>query len=618
MYSYTGAILHIDLTERKSWVTHVDESYLKTYVGGVALATRLLYETAKPGADPLGPENALCFAASAFGGTIVPVGTKHGVASKSPLTGFIGDSLASSYFSLALKRAGYDGIAITGQAQGLTYLFIDDDTVEFRDATHLRGLECFATEEAIRRELGDENVRVASIGPGGENRVRYACIGNDRGRQAGRTGNGATMGAKNLKAIALRGTHAIRVADLEGLKARSLPLIKAAQGAATEKYRILGTPSNVLVMNRIGVLPTRNFQQTTFEYAEEVSGEVMHQQFTQKAVGCSGCVIACEQIAAVHNGPYAGACVSVDYESLYALGPNLGISYFPAIIRLAELCDRNGLDTMSTGVSIGWAMEAYERGILNASECDGLDLHFGNHEAAVALVPKIARREGLGNLLAEGVKRASAQLGRGSDQFAMHIKGLEMPGYDPRSLKTFAMSLAVGTRGGCHNRSLAYEADVKGEVNRFTAEKGRGKIASEKEDLAAVYDDLVLCKFLRGCFKDFFAEASELYTLVTGIPMSPAELKQLGERTVNLKKAFNIREGWTRADDDLPYRLTHEPIPDGPAKGHYITPEELRLEIDDYYEARGWTANGLIPRQKLRELGMDDIAEDIGVDGPEA
>ncbi len=618
MYSYTGAILRIDLTERKSWVTHVDESYLKTYVGGVALATRLLYETAKPGADPLGPENALCFAASAFGGTIVPVGTKHGVASKSPLTGFIGDSLASSYFSLALKRAGYDGIAITGQAQGLTYLFIDDDTVEFRDATHLRGLECFATEEAIRRELGDENVRVASIGPGGENRVRYACIGNDRGRQAGRTGNGATMGAKNLKAIALRGTHAIRVADLEGLKARSLPLIKAAQGAATEKYRILGTPSNVLVMNRIGVLPTRNFQQTTFEYAEEVSGEVMHQQFTQKAVGCSGCVIACEQIAAVHNGPYAGACVSVDYESLYALGPNLGISYFPAIIRLAELCDRNGLDTMSTGVSIGWAMEAYERGILNASECDGLDLHFGNHEAAVALVPKIARREGLGNLLAEGVKRASAQLGRGSDQFAMHIKGLEMPGYDPRSLKTFAMSLAVGTRGGCHNRSLAYEADVKGEVNRFTAEKGRGKIASEKEDLAAVYDDLVLCKFLRGCFKDFFAEASELYTLVTGIPMSPAELKQLGERTVNLKKAFNIREGWTRADDDLPYRLTHEPIPDGPAKGHYITPEELRLEIDDYYEARGWTANGLIPRQKLRELGMDDIAEDIGVDGPEA
>jgi len=618
VYSYTGAILRIDLTERKSWVTHVDESYLKTYVGGVALATRLLYETAKPGADPLGPENALCFAASAFGGTIVPVGTKHGVASKSPLTGFIGDSLASSYFSLALKRAGYDGIAITGQAQGLTYLFIDDDTVEFRDATHLRGLECFATEEAIRRELGDENVRVASIGPGGENRVRYACIGNDRGRQAGRTGNGATMGAKNLKAIALRGTHAIRVADLEGLKARSLPLIKAAQGAATEKYRILGTPSNVLVMNRIGVLPTRNFQQTTFEYAEEVSGEVMHQQFTQKAVGCSGCVIACEQIAAVHNGPYAGACVSVDYESLYALGPNLGISYFPAIIRLAELCDRNGLDTMSTGVSIGWAMEAYERGILNASECDGLDLHFGNHEAAVALVPKIARREGLGNLLAEGVKRASAQLGRGSDQFAMHIKGLEMPGYDPRSLKTFAMSLAVGTRGGCHNRSLAYEADVKGEVNRFTAEKGRGKIASEKEDLAAVYDDLVLCKFLRGCFKDFFAEASELYTLVTGIPMSPAELKQLGERTVNLKKAFNIREGWTRADDDLPYRLTHEPIPDGPAKGHYITPEELRLEIDDYYEARGWTANGLIPRQKLRELGMDDIAEDIGVDGPEA
>ncbi len=614
MYAYTGRILHIDLTRRTSRVARVDEDYLKTYVGGVTLATRLLYEAAKPGADPLGPENALTLATSVFAGTIVPVGTKHGVASKSPLTGFIGDSLASSYFSHAIKHAGYDGIVITGRAERPTYLFIDDDLVEFRDATALWGKGCFETEEAIRAATGDQNVRVCSIGLGGEKMVRFACISNDRGRQAGRTGNGATMGSKNLKAIAIRGSKPIQVADLAGLQERCLPLIKLAQGPATEKYRILGTPSNVLAMNRIGVLPTRNFQQTTFEAAEKVSGEVMHANYTQKAVGCAGCVIACEQVTAVNQGPYAGARVSVDYESLYALGPNLGIDYFPAIIKLADECDRLGLDTMSTGVCIGWAMEAYERGILSTAECDGLELRFGNHEAAVALVSKIAEREGLGDLLADGVKRASEKLGRGSERFAMHIKGLEMPGYDPRSLKTFAASLAIGTRGGCHNRSLAYEADVKGQVDRFTVEKGRGKIIKEKEELAAVYDTLVLCKFLRGCFKDFYKEAAELYTLATGIDMTPEDLVTLGERACTLKKAFNIREGWTKADDTLPPRLTSEPIPDGPAKGHFITPEELQLEIDDYYEARGWTAEGLIPRRKLEELGMPDIAAEIGVD----
>ncbi len=617
MYSYTGRILHVDLSACRTWVSQVDEGYLRTYVGGVSLATRLLYEHTKPGVAPLGPENALCFATSAFAGTIVPVGTKHGVASKSPLTGFVGDSLASSYFSQAIRRAGYDGIVITGRAERPTYVFIDDDTVELRDAAHLVGQGCFATEEAIRREIGDENVRVSSIGPAGEKLVRYACIGNDRGRQAGRTGNGATMGAKNLKAIAIRGTHPIRVADLEGLKARCLPLIRLAQGTATEKYRVLGTPANVLVMNRLGVLPTCNFQRTTFAGAERVSGEVMHERYTQKAVGCAGCVIACEQVTAVHEGPYAGARVSVDYETLYALGPNLGIDDFPAIIQMADLCDQLGMDTMSTGVAIGWAMEAFERGLLTAADCDGLELRFGNHQAAVALVPRIAAREGLGDLLAEGVKRASAQLGQGSDRFAMHIKGLEMPGYDPRSLKTFAMGLAVGTRGGCHNRSLAYEADIKGEVNRFTVEKGRGRIAKEKEDLAAIYDSLVLCKFLRGCFHDFPGEAADLYTLVTGIPMSAHELAALGERTCNLKKAFNIRQGWTSADDWLPPRLTSEPVPDGPAQGHYITPEELRLEIADYYEARGWTAEGLIPRQKLADLGLADIAEEIGVEEAE-
>lgn len=608
MYSYTGRVLHVDLTSRQTAVQTVEPEFLKRYLGGVGLATRLLFDNTRPGVDPLGPENAIVFAASAFGGTVVPVGTKHGVATKSPLTGFVGDSLASSYWSHTLKRAGYDAVVIKGRAERPTYLFVDDEVVQFRDASHLLGKGCFETEEAIRAELGDEAVRVSAIGPAGESLVRFACIGNDRGRQAGRTGPGAVMGAKNLKAFAIRGTKPVRVADPAGLTAAARDLIKAAQGTATEKYRVLGTVANVLVLNRIAALPVRNFQQTTFESADAVSGEYMYSHHRERAVACSGCAIACEQIASVKDGPYAGARTSIDYESLYALGPNCGVDYFPAVIKAAELCDHYGMDTMSTGVVIAWAMECFERGLLTENETGGLRLNFGNHEAMVALVPLIARREGfLGDLLADGVKRAAARLGRGSDAFAMHVKGLEMCGYDPRGMKTFALGLAVGTRGGCHNRSGAYEPDMKGHVDRFAAEPGRGKLARDAEDYAAIFDSLVLCKFIRGCFKDFYAEAAKLYTMATGLEMTPDELKAAGERVWNVKKAFNIREGWTKADDWLPPRFLHEPIPDGAAKGVYILEDELRMMIDAYYAARGWTPEGLIPPAKLRALGLEDL-----------
>ncbi|MHB1417332.1 MAG: aldehyde ferredoxin oxidoreductase C-terminal domain-containing protein, partial [Chloroflexota bacterium] len=363
--------------------------------------------------------------------------------------------------------------------------------------------------------------------------------------------------------------------------------------------------------NRIAALPTRNFQKTTFEGAEKISGEYMYSHHREKAVACSGCAIACEQIASVKDGAYAGARTSVDYESLYALGPNCGIDYFPGIIKAIELCDYYGMDTMSTGVSVAFAMEAFERGLLTENDTDGLHLNFGNHEAAVGLIHKIAHREGIGDLLADGVKRAAAKLGGGSENFAMHIKGLEMCGYDPRGLKTFALGLAVGTRGGCHNRSGAYEPDMKGHVNRFEVDPTRGKLARDQENYAAIFDSLVLCKFIRGCFKDFHGQAAELYTLATGLEMTPEELKLTGERVWNMKKAFNIREGWTKADDWLPPRFLHEPIPDGVARGVYLTEEELRMMIDSYYEARGWTAEGLIPPKKLRELGLGDLESSL-------
>jgi len=602
------------LTNKTTRIQRVGEDFLKKYVGGVCMAARLAYDNIPKGADPLGPDNALCFANSAFAATIVPVGNKYSVAAKSPLTGFLGDCLSTSYFAAAMRQAGYDGIVIKGKAEKPTYIFIDDDVVQFRDASHLWGMETWETEEAIRAEMGDEMVRTCVIGPAGENLVRFANITNDRGRQAGRTGLGAVMGSKLLKAVAIRGTKPVTVADPDGLRAMALELSQKAQGPKTEKYRILGTPANVLVLNRLGVLPTRNFQQGTFEAAEKVSGEYMHEHHKEKAVACAGCPIACEQVVSVREGAYKGARTSVDYESLYALGTNCGLDYFPGIIKAIELCDRYGMDTMSCGVTIAWAMECFEKGILTKEDFGGLELHFGNHEAEVALVEMIARREGIGDLLAEGVKRASEKVDKGSERFAMHVKGLEFAGYDVRGCQTFALGAAVGTRGPCHNRSLAYEADTKGMVELFKAGPERGQIAKDKEDFAAVLDVMMFCKFIRGCFKDLYAESAQFYTLTTGIEMTAEDVRKLGERAWNLKKAFNIREGWTREDDWLPPRCFEDPIvnpKDG--KGYVVKPEDLRMMIDAYYEARGWTKEGLIPKEKLIELGLEDIAEELGV-----
>ncbi|MGI6376763.1 MAG: aldehyde ferredoxin oxidoreductase family protein [Anaerolineae bacterium] len=612
MYAYRGKILHIDATNRKSWVEQVSPEFLKRYLGGVGLATRLVYDNTPRGCDPLGPDNALCFACSAFAGTTMPVGTKHGVASKSPLTGMIGDSLSGSHFSEMLRRAGWDGIVIKGRAPSWVVIFVDDDQVRFLDATPYLGKGTMATQEAIRETIGDENVRVSAIGPAGENLVRYALIDND-GRQVGRTGNGAVLGSKRVKALAIRGSQAITVADPDGLMEATLKLIKVAQGPGTVKYRTLGTPSNVLNMNAIGVLPTRNFSETVFEHAEEVSGERLRDQYKVKSVACAGCPIACEQWGAVREGKYKGARIGLDYEPLFSLGPNCGVGSMPAVIKLVQTCDDLGLDAMSAGVVVSWAMECYERGIFSQEQCDGLDLHFGNDDAAVTLLEKIARRDGIGDLLAEGVKRASERTGQGSEHFAMHSKGLELPGYDVRSLKTFAMGLAVGTRGACHNRALSYELDIKGKVDRFTVGPGRGAMAMETENFACILDCLVLCKFLRNCFDDFNTEVAHIYTMTTGIELTPEELVAVGERVCNLKKAFNIREGWTRADDWLPGRVLSDPIPSGPGKGVFITPDELNYLIDDYYQARGWTPEGLIPKEKLIALDLADVAEDVGV-----
>jgi len=628
MYGYSGKILHIDLNKKTHRIEEKPEEWYKLWIGGVSMATRLCWENITPGCDPYSPENPICFANGIFTGTPVPVGGKYGLASKSPLTGWIGDSLSGSWLSIAMKRARWDGIVIHGACEKWTYLFIDDDRVEFLDATYLLGKGTYETEEAIREQFGDDQVRSATIGPSGERMVRFANVTND-GRQAGRTGHGAVWGSKKLKAVSIRGTSGIKVADPDTLMQMSFDITAAAQGDSTKKYRIYGTSTNMMNMNKLGLLPTRNYQEGTFEFAELVSGEYLDEHHKVKVIACTQCPIACEQMSMVKKGPFAGSMSGIEYESLQALGPNLGINDMTACIKLVDLADSSGMDTMSLGVSISYAMECFEKGILKKEDFkskkypDGIDLNFGNGEGAVAIAEMIRDKEGIGALLSEGTRIASKTIDseRGSEswKWAMHIKGLEAPGYDVRGLKTFSVGMACGTRGGCHNRSAAYDPDIQGEVDRFTVDSTRGKVASDCEEYAAVYDTLPMCKFIRRCFTGKADRAgawpsiAKLINATTGWNYGYDDVDLIGVRAHTIKKAFNIREGWKATDDDLPWRWKHEPMTKGASAGVVVSEEELAYLKDLYYAAKGWTTDGMIPKQLLIDLGMPDVAEQIGV-----
>ena len=628
MYGYSGKILHIDLNERKFWAEEKPEEWYKIYIGGVSMASRLCWENIEVGCDPYGPGNPICIANGIFAGTPVPVGGKFAIASKSPLTGFIGDSLSGSWFSIVLKRARWDGIVIHGQSPNWIYIMIDDDRVEFLPADKLMGLGTYETEEKIREIYGDDQLRAATIGVAGEKMVRFANVTND-GRQAGRTGHGAVWGSKKIKAVAVRGTHGITVADPDTLLKMSFDITESAQGPYTEKYRLYGTSTNMLNMNKLGLLPTRNYQEGVFEFAHQVSGEYLDEHHKVKVIGCTQCPIGCEQMSIVKRGPFTGAMTGIEYECLQAVSSNLGIGDMTAAIQLVDIADRCGMDAMSMGVTISYAMECYVRGVLVKEDfkCEeapeGIELTFGNGEGAVILAKMIRNREGIGDILAEGTRRASKHIDneRGTDswKWAMQVKGLETPGYDARALKTFAVGLATGTRGPCHNRTAAYDPDIQGETNRFTVDETRGKVAAGTEEYAAVYDTLPLCKFIRRCFTGKADRAgawptiAKLINATTGWNFDYDDVDLIGVRSITIKKAFNIREGWAQEDDDLPYRWKNEPMTIGPSAGHVVTEEELAYLKKIYYDAKGWTEEGFIPKRLLIDLGMEDVAEEIGV-----
>ncbi len=551
----------------------LSETVLRQFIGGSGLGVRLLLDEGTAQLDALDPRAPLIFAFSPLVGSPLTTSAKFAVVSKSPLTDRINDSLASSGFAIAGKSCGCDAIVLVGRAPELSILIIDDGRVRVESAADCAGMTCQETDAHVRSRLG-ANFRIATIGPAGEDGVRYATISHD-GRHAGRGGSGAVMGAKNIKAIALRGTQRAEWADPREVIAISKDLSQRSFGPATEKYRELGTATNLLTFNRFGALPTRNFQRGTFDDVENISAEQLSATREKTRESCATCTIGCEHLYSIGD-----ASVRVEYESLFALGSLCGIGDADAVLRASQRCDELGLDTISTGGTIAFAMECVERGWLDAPW-----LTFGSGDALLRAIDLIGAREGLGDLLAEGSRRAAHAIGHHSIAIAPQIKGLEMPGYEPRALQTMALGLAVGTRGADHNRSGAYEVDFSDKVDRRNATLDSVRYAIDTEDRAALMDSLIVCKFLRGVFKDFHSETAAMLRSVTGWDVTADELRDTAARIVAAKREFNVLAGWTPDEDTLPERFFDSPLPND-ALAH-LTRERLDALVTEYHRQRG-------------------------------
>jgi aldehyde:ferredoxin oxidoreductase len=580
---YHGGYLRVDLTTGLSRRVNLDEAMLRRFLGGSGLGVAILLAEGAAEVAPLSPEAALAFVFSPLVGSPLTTSAKFAVVSKSPLTERINDSLASSGFALAGKRTGHDAIVLLGKAPAPSILIIEDDDVRLEAAGELWGLSNREAQQRLRDRLGPE-YQTATIGPAGERLVRYATISHD-GRHAGRGGSGAVLGSKNIKAIAVRGSRRCEWADAPGLVAFAKRLSEKSFGPATAKYRELGTASNLLVFNRLNVLPTRNFQQGSFAGAVAISPEELGTAREKSRASCAACTIGCEHLYGMRDGRGE---VRLEYENLFALGPLCGVDDPDVVLDACRRCDDLGLDTISAGGTIAFAMECAERGYI-----DEPWLRFGDGEALLAALDQIVSREGVGRMLAEGSRRMAMEIGRESIRFAPQVKGLEIPGYDPRGLQTMALGFAVGTRGADHNRSGAYEVDFSQAVDRRNVGPEAAALAIETEDKAALMDSLILCKFLRGVFSDFFGEAAEMLRLVTGWDVTAAELRQTAARIVTAKKRFNILAGWTPAEDTLPDRLLTDALPEDSRA--QLSHERLAALVAAYNQARGWSAEGWLP-----------------------
>lgn len=572
--------LRVDLTTGAAERIPLEDALLRNYLGGSGLGVALLLQAGAAQVEPLSAAASLAFVFSPLVGSPLTTSAKFAVVSKSPLTQRINDSLASSGFALAGKKSGHDALVLTGRAPRPSILLIDDDQVRLESSEEFWGLSTNEAERRLRERYGSD-FQTATIGPAGERLVRYATISHD-GRHAGRGGSGAVLGAKNIKAVAVRGTHRPRWAEPAALVNLAKQLSEKSFGPATAKYRDLGTASNLLAFNRLNVLPTRNFQQGSFAGAAAIAPEEISQTRDRTRASCVACTIGCEHLYSLKDGT---GSVRLEYENLFALGPLCAVDDPEVILQASRRCDELGFDTISAGGTIAFAMECAERGLIDAPW-----LRFGDGAALLRCLELIATGEGLGRLLALGSRQMAHEIGQDSIDFAPQVKGLEIPGYDPRGLQTMALGFAVGTRGADHNRSGAYQVDFSEAVDRHNVGPESVHLAIETEDRAALMDSLILCKFLRGVFADLFEESAEILRLMTGWDVTAAELRETARRIVTARKQFNILAGWTPAEDTLPPRLLRQALPDDPRA--QLSEEHLQSLVGAYNLARGWSPEG--------------------------
>ncbi len=618
---YAGRILRVDLSSEQVRVESWPERWVTEYIGGDGFAAHILYKEVPAGTDPLSPTNRLILATGPVTGTMWPTSGRSVFVSKAPLTGIWGESHVGGFLGAELKYAGYDLLVIEGSAERPVYLMINDDDIDLVDASSIWGLSTADATSAILRASGDPDAQVAAIGPAGERRIRYASIMVNRARAAGRTGMGAVMGSKNLKAIAVRGHGSVEVADLdEFLRLAREAHRRVREDPQAQQMSRWGTWVLTAVKQEIGELPTFNHRTGVFDGWERLSAEHIRSHYTVNDRACFGCPVGCKKVNYVREGPFAGTFEEgPEYEGLMAFGSLLGIGDYATALRANQLCNRYGMDVISAGATIAFAIESFEQGLLTKEDTDGLTLRWGDSKLVIRLLQMIANREGIGDILADGSREASRRLGRGTDRFAIHVKGLEVSGQDGRTHRSIGLSHATGARGADHLRSLVtvdqlgYEkvaaerwgADRLLEIIDPYTERYKAVAVVETENTYCIRDTLIVCWYTVSWPPIFWMrDFAQLLPAVTGEESlgSTDQLIEIAERQVTLKRMFNVREGITREDDQLPDRFTKEPMPEGPGKGQVV---HLNPMLDDYYRLRGWDVETGIPtRETLDRLSL--------------
>jgi aldehyde:ferredoxin oxidoreductase len=618
MFGYMGQILRVNLANGRISEEALKEDDCKMFLGGSGLATKYLFDEVPKGADPLGSENRLIFMTGPLTGTESPSAGRYCVVTKSPLTGLWGEGNSGGSWGVYLKTSGFDGIIFEGISPKPVYLVIDDGKAELRDAKHLWGKSVSETTRVIKEELG-EDVNVACIGIAGEKLVRYAGIFNDIHRPAGRCGVGTVMGAKRLKAVAARGTQEIKTANKDvfsQISKRNYDLVNESLLKITlETY---GTAMVTDLVNVRGGFPTRNWQTGVVPDIDKISGVTLESTLLVDRKHCYACPISCCRVTVVKSGPYACKGEGPEFESIGAFGAMCALENLEAVTLAHNLCDDYGLDVVSAGSTIAFAIECYEKGILTKADTDGLELKFGDANVVIQLIHKIAKREGIGDLLAEGTRRVAAKLDKGVERFAMHVKGLELPAYDPRAAKICGLAFVTANRGGDHITAYVegpafvdtpFLCVEDSKIEDWIVENpAEAKVVKDLEDALTVFDCMGTCKFMG------MALAAEdwvdMISNCVGWELSVSDFRRIGERVYNLARAFNVREGLTRADDALPKRLLEEPLPEGAAAGHTV--RKLDQSLDVYYELRGWDKKtGKPTSEKLKDLKLDYVIDKI-------